>query len=132
MLSPRAVRATALTTAACAALAITLTGCAGPSLKEGCAALVSGTSKSALTVSNLLTNGEIGFTKLEAAAKEVEGYMQPLRDIEISAEIAPLRDSLIADVDKLVVAIRVFNTEDISLIAQNMTKTAVDVDLACS
>lgn len=125
-------RITVLSAAACALLAVALTGCSGTSVEASCTALISGASKSALTVSNLITNGEIGMTTLEAAADEVEGYIDPLREMSMNEEIAPLRDLLVADADKLLIAVRAYNTDDLLLISQNMSKTAVDIGLACN
>ncbi|GGD76834.1 hypothetical protein [Microbacterium murale] len=93
--------------------------------------LISGAKKSLLTVSNLVASDDIGATTIEAAAAEVEGYIEPLREMDMNGEIAPLREALMADADTLLVAVRAFNLDNITLTLQNMQKTAVDVDLAC-
>ncbi|GGD76726.1 hypothetical protein GCM10007269_19610 [Microbacterium murale] len=121
----------AIITATSAVLAITLTGCSGPSLEASCTALISGATKSVLTVRNLLTSDPIGATSIETAAAEVEDHIDPLREITMDQEVSPLRDSLVADADTILVAVRALNLDNITLTLQNMEKTAVDIDLAC-
>ncbi|MGP6177798.1 hypothetical protein ACTU6U_10910 [Microbacterium sp. A196] len=68
---------------------------------------------------------------LEAAADEIEGYLEPLRELEPQGKMVEPHRLILEGMDEMLIALRAGDSERLSAASSELAKTGVDVEIAC-
>lgn len=124
------MRRITLTAPVVSVLLLVLTGCGGASSVETCDEITRTVGKSVIVARDIILEPPSS-TSLETAAAEIEGYVEPLRDLAPHGDLAEPHKMVVEGLDELLIAIRAGGTERIGDAADELAKTAVDVEIAC-